>query len=122
MNKKRGKLLTKGKERGFVTYDEILKEFPEIEKEVLLLDEMYDEFEQSGVDVLEGGGLLDMDIKEEENKYIFKNPGQYDSIQIYLKEIGQYPLIRASEEKELAKRIEVGMKKPRFYWQKQTFD
>jgi RNA polymerase primary sigma factor len=108
INKKRGKLLTKGKERGFVTYDEILKEFPEIEKEVLLLDEMYDEFEQSGVDVLEGGGLLDMDVKEEENKYIFKNPGQYDSIQIYLKEIGQYPLIRASEEKELAKRIEVG--------------
>ncbi len=108
INKKRGKLLTKGKERGFVTYDEILKEFPEIEKEVLLLDEMYDEFEQSGVDVLEGGGLLELEPKIEENRYVFKNPGQYDSIQIYLKEIGQYPLIKASEEKELARRIEKG--------------
>jgi hypothetical protein len=30
----------------------------------------------------------------------------YDSIQMYLKEIGQYPLISGGMEKELAKRIE----------------
>jgi hypothetical protein len=30
----------------------------------------------------------------------------YDSIQMYLKEIGQYPLINAAKEKELAKRIQ----------------
>jgi RNA polymerase primary sigma factor len=108
IQKKKNKLFAKGKERGFITYDEILKEFPEIEKDVILLDEMYDDFEQSGIDVLEGGGLLEIEPKEEENKYMFKNPAQYDSIQIYLKEIGQYPLIKASEEKELAKRIEKG--------------
>jgi RNA polymerase primary sigma factor len=105
---KKAKLLQKGKDRGFVTYDEILKEFPEIEKEVVVLDEIYDELEEAGVDVLESGGLLDIEPKEEVNKYTFKNPAQYDSIQIYLKEIGQYPLIKASEEKELAKRIEKG--------------
>ncbi len=108
LKKKKDKLFTKGKERGFITYDEILKEFPEIEKEVLLLDEMYDDFEQAGIDVLEGGGLLELNPKEDTNKYLFKNPAQYDSIQIYLKEIGQYPLIKASEEKDLAKRIEKG--------------
>jgi RNA polymerase primary sigma factor len=32
----------------------------------------------------------------------------YDSIQIYLKEIGQYPLINASMEKELARKIQRG--------------
>jgi len=69
---------------------------------------MYDDFEQAGIDVLEGGGLLELNPKEDTNKYLFKNPAQYDSIQIYLKEIGQYPLIKASEEKDLAKRIEKG--------------
>ena len=32
----------------------------------------------------------------------------HDSIQIYLREIGQYPLITAKEERELAQRIEAG--------------
>ena len=32
----------------------------------------------------------------------------YDSIQMYLREIGQYPLISGSQEKELARRIEKG--------------
>ena len=105
---KKNKLLSKGRDRGFITYDEILHEFPEIEKDVISLDEMYDDLDQAGVDVLEGGGLLDIAPRIEEVKYTFKNPAQYDSIQIYLKEIGQYPLIKASEEKELARRIERG--------------
>ena len=37
------KLLNKGRERGFVTYDEILKEFPNIETDVSSLDELYSE-------------------------------------------------------------------------------
>ncbi len=32
----------------------------------------------------------------------------HDSIQMYLKEIGQYPLVSAAIEKELAKRIQAG--------------
>src|SRR5438874_1047609 len=30
-----GRLLLKGKERGYVTYDEILKEFPTVEEDIL---------------------------------------------------------------------------------------
>lgn len=111
LEKKLNKLLHKGKERGYVTYDEILREFPNIETDVLFLDEMYAKFSQSGIDVLEGGGLLSVDPDPEMSKYTFgKQVGssQYDSIQIYLKEIGQYPLIHAAEEKDLAKRIEAG--------------
>jgi len=107
---KRERLLGKGKERGFVTYDEILKEFPTIESEVNLLTDLYEEFENAGIDILEGGGFLEIkEEADESNKYMAgKTPSQYDSIQMYLKEIGQFPLISASEEKELAKRIEAG--------------
>jgi RNA polymerase primary sigma factor len=104
------KLLSKGRERGYVTYDEILKEFPTIETDVTMLTELYEQLEGIGVDVLEGGGLLEVETTETDlKKYGYtKTSGQYDSIQMYLKEIGQYPLIMAHEEKELAKRIENG--------------
>jgi len=107
-NLKADKLLKRGKERGYVTYDEILKDFPTIETDLLFLDDLYSRFTDSGVDVLENSGLLNIDVSADEHKYTYKSTGQYDSIQIYLKEIGQYSLIKASEEKELAKRIEVG--------------
>lgn len=108
---KADKLVAKGKERGFITYDDILKEFPNIETDVMFLDFLYEKFSTSGIDVLEGGGMLDMkdDTDEILKKYVYnRHDSSYDSIQMYLKEIGQYPLIHASEEKELAKRIEKG--------------
>lgn len=106
------RLLSKGRERGFVTYDEILKEFPNIETDVVFLDELYNRLTTTGVDVLEGGGMLDIE-KEEEiiKKYAYGGRGgdsSYDSIQMYLKEIGQYSLISASNEKELARKIQLG--------------
>ena len=106
---KANEIITKGKKRGFVTYDEIIKVFPDIESNILFLDELYEKFSVAGIDVLEGGNLLDMDGENEKaaQKYT-KDTQTYDSIQMYLKEIGQYPLIAASEEKELARRIEKG--------------
>lgn len=104
-------LIKKGKEKGFVTYDEILREFPTIEEDIVFLEDFYDKLHTAGIDVLEGGGLLDF-AKEEEvtvSKYEYsKGDSSYDSIQMYLKEIGQYPLISGAQEKELAKRIEAG--------------
>ncbi|MEX0932312.1 MAG: sigma-70 family RNA polymerase sigma factor, partial [Parcubacteria group bacterium] len=105
-------LIGRGKERGFVTYDEILKEFPTIEQDIILLDEMYAKLSSLGIDVLEGGGLLEFPAEETtptNKKYGYsKGDSSYDSIQMYLKEIGQYPLISGSMEKELARRIESG--------------
>src|ERR1035437_4733643 len=48
-NIKAGKLMVKGKERGFVTYDEILKEFPTIESDITFLDDLYGKFAASGI-------------------------------------------------------------------------
>jgi len=99
-------LTEKGKKRGFITYDEILKTFPDIENNILFLDELYEQFSVAGVDVLEGGNLLNLDLDLSEKE--LGREGLHDSIQMYLKEIGQYPLIHASDERDLAKRIEKG--------------
>lgn len=106
------KLINKGRDRGFVTYDEIMKEFPQIENDIIFLDELYSKFSAANVDVLEGGGLLEVeDLNPKKAATHYSRTGSdsaYDSIQMYLKEIGQYPLITASDEKDLAKRIQAG--------------
>lgn len=108
---KTDRLLVKGKARGFVTYDELLKEFPTIEDDILFLDELYGKLTTAGIDVIEGGGMLDVnneDLLKQKGGYHASGEGSYDSIQMYLKEIGQYPLITGAQEKEIARRIEKG--------------
>jgi len=102
-------IIEKGKKRGFITYDEIIKILPDIENNILFLDQLYEKLSVSGIDVLEGGNLLDIENDTEKLALKYsKDSHTYDSIQMYLKEIGQYPLISASEEKNLAYRIEKG--------------
>jgi RNA polymerase primary sigma factor len=102
-------LIVKGKERGYITYSEILKEFPHIEDNISFLDELYERFSTAGIDILEGGMLEDTTDQYLATRNIKgRESGSYDSIQIYLREIGQYPLLTASEERELAKRIDAG--------------
>jgi RNA polymerase primary sigma factor len=112
MNARAQKLFLKGKERGFVTHDEILKEFPHVEDDIFFLDQLYSKLHEGGIDILESGGMLDLNDEELiSKKNVYGGRGgesSYDSIQMYLKEIGQYPLILAQEEKELAKRIQAG--------------
>src|ERR1700690_2356372 len=103
-NKKAAKLVHRGKERGFVTYDEILKEFPTVEDDVTFLDHLYEKLQQAGIDILDSGGMLDTPEEETGKKYKFAGREKaYDSIQMYLKEIGQYALVTAAREKELAR-------------------
>ena len=114
-------LLKKGKERGFLTYPEILSAFPHIEYNVVFLEDLYSRLESAGVDVLEGRELLELPPKAQakEEKPAKKKAGRRalvldqdlvsaDSVQMYLKEIGRISLISADEEKELARRIEAG--------------
>jgi len=106
-------LVTRGKKRGFVTYSELLHEFPNIEDEIYFLEEIYETFAEQGIDILEGGGFLDLDRETKKSgdnllSDIPRGDPTLDSVQMYLREIGQYTLISAHEEKELAKRIEKG--------------
>lgn len=109
LEEKSNLIIEKGKKRGFITYDEIIKILPDIEEDILFLDELYEKLSVAGIDVLEGGNLLDMEGDTEKIALKYSKDSQtYDSIQMYLKEIGQYSLIPASEEKNLAYRIEKG--------------
>ncbi len=105
---KAAELMKSGRERGYVTYDELLRSFPEIEKDIMFLDELYERFSIAGIDVLKSGGMLGADPSEEllaQKNAFRRNDSSYDSIQMYLREIGQYPLLSANEERVLAKRI-----------------
>ncbi|MBC7836646.1 sigma-70 family RNA polymerase sigma factor [Acetobacteraceae bacterium] len=103
-NKKAEALMERGRMRGFVTYDEILKSYPNIETDVDFLEELYEKFSTAHIDVLEGGGMLE--IPDENADKVYSREGsQYDSIQMYLREIGKYPLLNAQQERDLAKRI-----------------
>ena len=108
LQKKAEGLLTKGRQRGFVTYDEILKEFPSIEDNIIFLEELYDKFSTANIDVLESGGLLgDSNTELIDKKNIYKRGSDissHDSIQMYLREIGKVPLLKKEEEMVLKKR------------------
>ncbi len=105
------KLLQKGRDRGYITYDEILRELPKIEQDIVFLEELYEKFAVAGVDVLESGNILTDDSVDTllDKRNIYKrNDSGYDSIQMYLREIGQYPLLTTPEERALAKRVMEG--------------
>lgn len=109
-------LLQKGRERGYVIYDEILREFPAIEEEIPLLEDLYEKLSSASIDVIEGGNVLSEEAlltPSEKNSYQRGRNSAHDSIQMYLREIGQYNLLSISEERALAKRVMEGEEEAR---------
>ncbi|MCH7883217.1 sigma-70 family RNA polymerase sigma factor [Patescibacteria group bacterium] len=103
-------LIRRGKTRGFVTYSEILSMFQHIERNIIFLEDLYSRLQESGIDVVEGRDILEVDekkTKEVKLREAMDHLGT-DSIQMYLREIGKISLISGDEEKEFAKRIEQG--------------
>ncbi len=105
-------LIEKGRHRGFITQVEVLNAFPEIEKDIAGLEALYERLESANINIIESGRVFEEEkVKEyDEKKKIQEEFGDAtsDSVQMYLKEIGQYPLLTGEEEVEIAKRIEKG--------------
>ncbi|PIP18274.1 MAG: hypothetical protein COX42_01825 [Parcubacteria group bacterium CG23_combo_of_CG06-09_8_20_14_all_35_6] len=101
------KLLSKGKERGFITYDELLHYFPEVERDIKGLENFYQTLQSLSIELKESQEFLNVDrAKNKVSKTSFVSKS--DPIQLYLKEIGRVAFLSPDEEKELAKKIEKG--------------
>ena len=104
-------LLSRGRQRGFVTYGEIMNLIPNAELDIEGLEKVYDELAAANINISESKELL-REPSEQEVSRTEKdiNPGnvQFDSVQMYLREIGRVSFLTADEEKELARRIEMG--------------
>lgn len=108
---KLAEFLQRGRERGFVTYAEILSFFPDIERDIAGLEDLYAKLEENNIEIREPKELLLTKQKEKEIKKAIKEShaeAPIDPVQMYLKEIGRVPFLTADEEKELARRIEQG--------------
>jgi RNA polymerase primary sigma factor len=110
-------LIELGKDRGYITIDDILGVLPEAERDLDQLEEMFAALLASGINVvdesIEEDGVeseaepnaIDEDKPVED---VLSNVDTDDSVGLYLREVGGIPLLTAQEEVDIAKRIERG--------------
>lgn len=104
-------LIKQGRSRGFVSDTEIMYALPQLEDDIELLEEIYDRLASEGIKVKESlefltgvteGSLDSFDAIKIKEKW---EEELSDPVQMYLKEIGNIPLINKEKEISLSKRI-----------------
>jgi RNA polymerase primary sigma factor len=114
------KLIDTGKEKGYLTYDQVNDLIPHDVHSPEDLDDLLTTIGTQGIDVLEGPKLpssaLDKKFEEaeegSEDVELDLTPGALektnDPVRMYLREMGTVPLLTREGEVEIAKRIERG--------------
>jgi RNA polymerase primary sigma factor len=118
------KLVDVGKEKGYLTYDEVNNLIPRDVHSPDDLDDLLTTIGTQGIDVLEGPSKLpssaldkkfDAEMEEGEEVELDLTPGALektnDPVRMYLREMGTVPLLTREGEVEIAKRIERGQLK-----------
>ncbi len=106
-----------GKNHNRIKRDDILRVLPEPEAHIEELEQLYDQLEAAGIDILDAEEAVaadsaDFDPDLDGDVEITHTPDLSDialddPVRMYLQEIGQVPLLTAVEEVDLAKRMEV---------------
>jgi RNA polymerase primary sigma factor len=123
------RLIAGGTERGYLTFEEIASTLEEVEVTKEQVSELHGYLVEQGVDVIAADGVTDARVlraergatrDEEQSKAEDGGNGRkkqeldltvepsLDSLRLYLRSIGSVDLLSASEEVDLAKRIERG--------------
>jgi RNA polymerase primary sigma factor len=105
-------ITARGRERGFVTSDDLLDAVPVDDFTPEQVEEFLTQVEEhlrgEGIEVIEvPGDEVDAAAQRQIDVDLLKAPTN-DPVRMYLKEIGKVPLLTAAQEVDLARRIEVG--------------
>jgi len=101
------KLIEKSKKNNTLTYKDVIDELEGIEVNPEQIEKIYAVIETMGIKII--GDIENIEVQEEElGLSVPEGIAINDPVKMYLKEIGKMPLLKLSEEVELAKRIEDG--------------
>lgn len=108
-----------GREKGYVTYDEILQFFPDAQNNLEQMEDVFAGLSDAGIQIVpsedEAADQLVDDDDEDEDEWGERSKENLleaieadDTVGLYLKEIGRVPLLTAPQEVDLAQRMERG--------------
>ncbi len=105
-------LIVKGKEQGFLSPDDILAGFPDVEFDPDQLFRIFNVFRDMGIEVSDGEKDFEEVVEIDDDLIatieVMDSVSLDDPVRMYLKEIGRVALLKAEQEVTLAKAIEAG--------------
>ena len=113
-------LISLGKEKGYLSYEEVNDMLPEKFSSAEDLDDLFDLFGSNGIEVVDNEKSMDSDdffptrkrytASEEAEAAAEAAEKTNDPVRMYLREMGTVPLLKREGEVEIAKRIERGQR------------
>ena len=120
LEERENNLITLGKKKGFITYEELAEELKGLEIDNDDLDNLYNKLVENEITVVSEdeidntGGVARVKPKEETESIILndeditKDININDPVRMYLKEIGRISLLSGTEEMEISQRVAAG--------------